>query len=122
MSNELAYTRASRELDAAVGGAGDEFELARALERAAGIPLSVCLVASDLVMLSSALAEGPMSAYATDLCGVAQLASGACRTAGLLVKANLAVSDDDSRRSRSDAAVTAASAAASRLLEAAANA
>jgi formiminotetrahydrofolate cyclodeaminase len=117
VSNELAFTRAWRELDASIKGQRDEFELTRALERAGDVPLQVCLVARDLTLLAAQLAEGAMSARATDLCGVAQLAAGACSSAALLVRANVRMSADDPRRSRADATMTEATATARRVLE-----
>ena len=51
VSNELAFTRASRELEASIGGQGDEFALTQALAGAVEVPLRVCQAASDLVLL-----------------------------------------------------------------------
>jgi formiminotetrahydrofolate cyclodeaminase len=115
VSNELAFTRASRELDASIGGEAEEVALTPALADALEVPLRVCQVASDLVLLAAELAAGPMSQRRADLCGVAQLAAGACDAAALLVRANLTVGPTDSRRSLAEQTVTAASAAARRL-------
>jgi formiminotetrahydrofolate cyclodeaminase len=117
VSNELAFTRAVRELDASIGGQGDEFELTRALARAAGVPLQVCQVASDLVLLAAELAAGSLSGRAADLAGVAQLASGACSATACLVRANLTVGHEDPRRTQADVTAVAATEAARRLLD-----
>jgi hypothetical protein len=115
VSNELAFTRASRELDASISGEGEEVALTPALADAVEVPLRVCQVASDLVLLAAELAAGPLSQRRADLCGIAQLAAGACDAAALLVCANSTVGRTDPRRSRAEQTVTAANAAARRL-------
>jgi formiminotetrahydrofolate cyclodeaminase len=115
--NEHAFTRASYELDASIGGRGDEFALTQALARAVEVPLGVCEVASDLVLLAADLAEGPLGQHRADVCGAAQLAAGACRTAALLIRVNLTVGAADPRRSQADVVSTAADYTARRMLE-----
>jgi hypothetical protein len=118
LRNELAFTRAARELDASIEGRGDEFALTQALAGAVEVPLEVCEVANDLVLLATELAEGPLSQRAADLCGSACLSAGACDTAALLVRANLAVGAADPRRSLAVQTATAATTSARRLCEA----
>ena len=60
LSNEMAFARASRQLDAAEHGQADDAALARARASAAEVPLQVCQVASDLVVLAADLASGPV--------------------------------------------------------------
>jgi formiminotetrahydrofolate cyclodeaminase len=116
-SNELAFTRASRELDASISGEGDEFALTQALAGAVEVPLAVCQAANDLVLLAAELAAGTLSQRCADLCGAAQLAAGACDAAALLVRANLTVGPADERRSRAEQTSIAARAAARRMCE-----
>jgi formiminotetrahydrofolate cyclodeaminase len=115
--NEQAFSLASRELDASIGGEGDELSLSLALARSVDVPLDVCTVASDLVLLCAELADGSLSARAPDLCGAAQLGVGACNAAGLLVDANLTVGPGDARSSRADVISTTADRTARRMLE-----
>jgi hypothetical protein len=115
--NEQAFSVASRELDASIGGEGDEFALTQALARSVEVPLDICRVASDLVLLCAELADGPLSARGPDLCGAAQLGVGACNAAGLLVRANLTVGAADARRGRADVISTTADRTARRMLE-----
>jgi formiminotetrahydrofolate cyclodeaminase len=117
VSNELAFTRASRALDASNSGQTDEFALSRSLADAVEVPLRVCQIARDLVLLAEELAAGPMSQRRADLCGVARLAAGASDAAALLVRANAAVGRDDPRRSLAEETSNAANAAAQRLCE-----
>jgi formiminotetrahydrofolate cyclodeaminase len=115
--NEQAFSRAMHELDASIEGRGDEHALTQALARAAEVPLGVCEVASDLVLLTAELAEGSLAHRSADLCGAAQLAAAACRTAALLVGVNLTVGSDDARKSSAARISTAADHVARRLLE-----
>jgi hypothetical protein len=115
--NAQAFARASSELDASIGGRGDEFALTQALAQSVEVPLGICDVATDVVLLARVLAEGPLSDRSADLCGVAQLAAAACGTAALLVRVNLAMAPDDPRRSRADMVSTTAEHAARRMRE-----
>ncbi len=117
VSNELAFTRASRELDASSSGQGDELELGRALERAADVPLQVCEAASDLVALTAGLAAGAMSDRKADLAGIALLAAGACTATAHLVGANAGIGGHDPRHVHADALASAADASARRMLD-----
>lgn len=116
VSNELAFARASRELEASLGGQGDERALGQALASAVDVPVRVCRAACDLVVLAGELAAGPISARRADLCGVAQLAAGACATAALLARSNLTLGPEDPRRIQVDQAATTARDAARRML------
>jgi hypothetical protein len=117
VSNELAFVRASRQLDAADHGHGDDAGLARARASAAAVPLQVCQVASDLVVLATDLAAGPMPERRLDLWGVVQLAAGACSCAALLVCANAALDADDAAYVQARQAESTAHAAARRFLD-----
>jgi formiminotetrahydrofolate cyclodeaminase len=116
LSNELAFTRASRQLDAALRGQSDDLTLTQAATSAADGPLRICQAANDLTLLAAELAAGPMSQRSADLCGIAQLAAGACNAAALLVRANSALAADDPRRSRADESASATYAAARAML------
>ena len=61
----------------------------------------------------------PLAQRRADLCGIAQLAAGACDTAALLVRANAVIPQDDERRDRAEQISAAARAAALRLRRAA---
>jgi hypothetical protein len=117
VSNELAFARASRRLDAADHAPADDAALARARASAADVPLQVCQAASDLVVLAAELASGPMAERRLDLWGVVQLAAGACSCAALLVCANAALDADDARCVQARQAESAAGAAARRFLD-----
>ena len=117
VSNELAFTRASRELDAATSGEGDELALTQAVAAAVEVPLAVCQAANDLVLLAAELAAGQMSQRSADLCGAAQLAAGACDAAAVLVRATLTVGSADERRSRAEQTSAAARDAVRRMCE-----
>ena len=98
-------------------GQADDAALARARASAADVPLQVCRVASDLVVLATDLASGPMPERRLDLWGVVQLAAGACSCAALLVCANAALDADDARSVQARQAESAARAAAHRFLD-----
>jgi hypothetical protein len=115
VSIELAFTRASRELHTAAGTPGGAPELSQAQARAVELPLEVCQLAGDLVALAAALAAGPMSARRADLCGIAQLAAGACNATALLVAANSTLARTDERRRRAEQTSIAADAEARRM-------
>ena len=116
VSNELTFARATRQLDTDHPPA-DDAALARARASAADVPLEVCQVASDLVVLAADLASGPMPERRLDLWGVIQLAAGACSCAALLVCANAALDTDDARCVQARQAESAAAAAARQFLE-----
>ena len=67
------------------------------------------------MQLAATLASGPLARRRPDLCGIAQLAAGACDTAALLVRANAVIPQDDERRDRAEQISAAARAAALRL-------
>ena len=99
LSNEVAFTRASRQIEAARRGQSGDVTLAQAAASAADVPLRICQAANDLTLLAAELASGSMSQRSADLCGIAQLAAGACSAAALLVHANSGLAADDPRRS-----------------------
>lgn len=111
VSNELAFTRALREQEAAAGSR----EPSRAQSGAVEVPLAICQVASELVQLAATLASGPLARRKADLCGIALLAAGACDTAALLVRANVVIPQDDDRRDRAEQISAEARAGAGRL-------
>ena len=111
VSNELAFTRALREQESASASR----EPSRAQSGAVEVPLAICQEASELVQLAATLASGPLTRRSADLCGIAQLAAGACDTAALLVRAYAVIPRDDERRDRAEQISAAARAAAQRV-------
>ena len=116
LSNELAFTRASRQLDAALRGQSDDLTVAQSATSAADVPLRICEAANELVLLAAELAAGALSQRSADLCGIAQLATGACNAAAHLVHASSALAADDARRSRAEETASATNAAAAGML------
>jgi len=91
---------------------GRDFELGRALDEAAAVPLRIAETAADVAELAAALSDRVVPDARADLGGAALLAEGAARAATHLVEVNLAVSPGDERLRRARAAVEAARAAA----------
>jgi formiminotetrahydrofolate cyclodeaminase len=108
-ADAAAYTEASLRL---IDGSGHDFELGRALDEAAAVPLRIAETAADVAELAAALVDRVVPDAHPDLAGVALLAEGAARAASHLVAVNLAVSAGDERLRRARAAVDAAAAAA----------
>jgi hypothetical protein len=108
-ADEAAYAAAAGLL---VGRGGHDFELGRALEEAAAVPLRIAEAGADVAELAAALAERVVPDARPDLAGAALLAAGAARAAAHLVEVNLAVSAGDERLQRARAAAAAAAAAA----------
>ena len=107
--DSAAYTAATLRL---IDRAGRDFELGRALDRAAAAPLRIAETAADVAELAAALVDHVVPEAQPDLAGAALIAEGAARAAAHLVGANLAVSPVDERLRRALAAVDAAGAAA----------
>lgn len=92
------------------------FQLGRALDAAAVIPLRIAATAADVAALAAEVAEHGNPSLRPDATGAALLAEGAARTAAHLVEVNLAVGPDDERVREARACVDAAGAAVARLL------
>lgn len=108
-ADEAAYAAAAGLL---VGRDGHDFELGRALDEAAAVPLRIAEAAADVAELAAALGERVVPDARPDLAGAALLAAGAARAAAHLVGVNLAVAAGDERLQRARAAASAAAAAA----------
>jgi formiminotransferase-cyclodeaminase len=108
-ADSAAYGAAASRL---VDRRGDDFELGRALDAAAAVPLHIAETAADVAELAASLIDRVVGEARPDLAGAALLAEGAARAAAHLVEVNLAVAPSDERLRRAHAAVTAATAAA----------
>jgi formiminotetrahydrofolate cyclodeaminase len=108
----LAYERALTSLERRDSG------LARALARAAEVPLAIGEAATDAAMLAAEAAERADGAAKADAAAAACLAAGAAQAASRLVEINLSTLADDDRLTRARLAAEAASDAAQRALAA----
>jgi formiminotetrahydrofolate cyclodeaminase len=108
-ADSSAYAQASLRL---IDRDGHDFELGRALDEAAVVPLRIAETAADVAELAAALVDRVVPEARADLAGAALLAEGAARAASHLVEVNLAVSTSDERLRRARAAADAAGAAA----------
>jgi formiminotetrahydrofolate cyclodeaminase len=96
--------------------AGRDEEIARALDRAARVPLAICETAGDVVALAADVVERGEQSLRADA-AVAALVSHACaRGAAALVEVNLATQPGDDRLSQARACLGAASLALDRAL------
>lgn len=113
-----AYERAVRHLDEPRDPSPErrDFQLGRALDEAAVIPLRIAAAAADVAELAAATAEHGNPNLRPDAAGAAVLAEAAARAAAHLVAVNLAVGPADERVRDADAHVAAAAAAARRAL------
>ena len=95
---------------------GRDEEIARALDRAARVPLAICETAGDVVALAADVVERGEQSLRADA-AVAALVSHACaRGAAALVEVNLATQPGDDRLSQARACLGAASLALDRAL------
>jgi len=92
--------------------------LARALAKAAEVPLAIAGTAGDVAELAAEAAERADGHARADAAAAAALAAGAARAASKLVAVNLAALEDDERVGRAGRAAEAASDAAARALAA----
>jgi formiminotetrahydrofolate cyclodeaminase len=92
--------------------------LARALERAADVPLLIAETAADVALLAAEAAEAADGTARADAAAATALASGAVRAAARLVEVNLVTLQDDERLGRARRAADAATEAAGRALAA----
>ena len=92
--------------------------LARALARAAEVPLAIAATAGDVAELAAETAERADGHARADAAAAAALAAGAARAASKLVAVNLAALEGDERVGRAGRAAEAASDAAARALAA----
>jgi formiminotetrahydrofolate cyclodeaminase len=103
-----AFTSALSELETV----RDDFQLGRALGRAADVPLRIAASCTDVAELASALAARSRPEFEPDARVAAVLAAGAARAASLLVEANLGAAPGDERVARARALADGAAAAA----------
>jgi formiminotetrahydrofolate cyclodeaminase len=103
-ADEVAY----REASARLGGSNGDFELGRALDRAAEVPLLIAGVASDVAALAAVVATEADPSARADAVGAAFLAEAATRTAAHLVEINLLTQADDARLSSARSLVASA--------------
>jgi methenyltetrahydrofolate cyclohydrolase len=108
----LAYERALTSLERRDSG------LARALARAAEVPLAIGEAAADASLLAAEAADRADGSARADAAAAACLAAGAAQAASRLVEINLATMADDDRLARARRAADAASEAAQRALAA----
>jgi formiminotetrahydrofolate cyclodeaminase len=92
--------------------------IARALSRAAGIPLQIGEAASDVSTLAAAVAEHGEPNLRADAAAAALLSEAGARAAATLVEINLATTSEDERVTRARELVAAASSARERALAA----
>ena len=90
--------------------------LARALAKAAEVPLAIAETSVDVALLAAEAAEGADGAARADASAAAALAAGAARAAVRLVEVNLVTLEDDDRLARARRAGDAAADAAKRAL------
>lgn len=91
------------------------FQLGRALDAAAVVPLRIAATAADVATLAAEVAERGNPNLRADANGAAILAEAAARTAAHLVEVNLAVGAEDARVQEARAHAATAAAAAARL-------
>jgi formiminotetrahydrofolate cyclodeaminase len=92
--------------------------LARALARAAEVPLEIAECSADAALLAAETAERAEGSARADASAAAALAAGAARAAARLVEVNLSTSSEDERVARARRAAEAADDAAKRALAA----
>ena len=92
--------------------------IARALARAAGIPLQIGEAASDVSTLAAAVAEQGEPNLRADVATAALLSEAGAKAAATLVEINLATTTEDQRVARARDLVATASAARERALAA----
>lgn len=92
--------------------------IARALERAADVPIEIAEMAVDVASLAASVAEGGEPSLRADVAVAASLAAGVARSAQTLVEVNLGTRSGDERVSEARELVVAASAAAQRAQDA----
>jgi formiminotetrahydrofolate cyclodeaminase len=107
-----AYERALTALDRRDSG------LARALAKAAEVPLAIGESAADAALLAAEASERADGSARADAAAAACLAAGAARAAARLVEVNLATSADDERLTHARRVSEAAAEAAGRALAA----
>ncbi len=105
-----AYERALTALDRRDSG------LARALAKAAEVPLAISEAAADTALLAAEAAERADGSARADAAAAACLAAGAAQAARRLVEVNLATATDDERLGRAGRAAEAAADAAQQAL------
>ena len=92
--------------------------IARALERAAEVPLEIADAAANVASLAAAVAEGGAPSLRADAAIAASLSLAAAQGARVLVEVNLGTTSADERVTEAHELVAATSAAAQRALDA----
>ena len=90
--------------------------LARALAKAADVPLAIAEASADVALLAAEAAEAADGAARADASAAAALSAGAARAAFRLVEINLVTLEEDERLARAKRAGDAAADAATRAL------
>jgi formiminotetrahydrofolate cyclodeaminase len=90
----------------------DDYELGRALGRAADVPLRIASACSDVAELAATLGRRGTAEFEPDARVAAVLAAAAARAASLLVEANLGAAPGDERVAQARALADGAAAAA----------
>ena len=90
--------------------------LARALSKAADVPLAIAEASADVALLAAEAAEAADGAARADASAAAALASGAARAAFRLVEINLVTVEEDERLARAKRAAEGAADSAKRAL------
>ncbi len=114
VANDIAFAAATGQLAASSSGQGDGFLLAVSLGEAAEAPRVIAEAASDLASLAADLALAGDGTRRADYLGIARLSAAAAEASALLVRANLAVGEDDWRLRAATVAAAQASDAAER--------
>jgi formiminotetrahydrofolate cyclodeaminase len=92
------------------GSDSRDFQLGRALQQAAAVPLAIAEAAADVALLAAEVARSTQSGLREDAAAAAILAEGAARAAAHLVSINLASGPDDDAAARAAAAVAVSAA------------
>jgi methenyltetrahydrofolate cyclohydrolase len=105
LTDAEAFAAALAELDGSSEDRGRHVRLARALDRAAELPLAIAETAADTAALAALAADRCVPRHRADAVAGAALAEGATRAAALLVETNLLSVPGDDRVARARAAV-----------------
>jgi formiminotetrahydrofolate cyclodeaminase len=114
-----AFHVADAALTQAPGGEQEDRDaaLARALERAAAVPLAITEAAADVVQLGAVVADITRDDRRADVAVAAMLGEAACAAAAHLVEVNLATTAGDARRAQAQATLEAARGARAQALD-----
>jgi len=114
-----AYERALAAMKAPPGRKPEHRDaaIARALDRAAEVPLQIAEAAADASALAATVAELGDQAVRGDAAAAASISAGAAQAAANLVAVNLAATEDEPRVQRARRLADAAAASARRVLD-----